>query len=90
MDLTPTAHLAFLGGVQQLGCKAEHPRCNRPAFFLVAVEQRIGSASENRSQLPAKIVGVLDAGIKTLATRWWMNVSGVTNQERATDTVAIS
>jgi hypothetical protein len=90
MDLTPTAHLASLGGIQELGCKAEHPRCNRPAFFLVAVEQRIGSASQNGSQLPAEVVGVLDAGIQTLATRWRMNVSGVTNQEHASYTVAIS
>src|SRR5262249_20192600 len=56
---------------------------------FVAREQRVRGAAEDRSKLPAQIVGVLQAGIEPLPAGRRMDVSSIARQEHASYPKAI-
>ena len=60
--------------LQQAFAQAQHRRGNREAFGLVGIQQRIGSAADDVSQLPAQIVGILYASVESLPSRRRMHV----------------
>ncbi len=59
-------HLAPVDAGRQL----QHPRGDRAPLLLVTVQQSgRGPARQHRAQLPAQVVGVLDAGVQALSAR---------------------
>jgi hypothetical protein len=89
LNVAAAAQLAALGGIEQFCGKTEHISRNRPAFFLVAVEQRIAGPADDRLELPSEIIGILHAGIEALAARRRVRVRGVPDQEHATEAITI-
>lgn len=73
-ELVQVAAAAQLAGAVQPGAGVEDALGDRAALGLVGVEEAVGGAvPQYLAELPAEVVGVLDAGVQALAARGeWM------------------
>ena len=91
MRSRPAARFAALASRLQYAPldSVEHLERDRAPLRLVAVEQRVGRALQQRGEPPAEAVGVLDAGVQPLAAGGRMHVGGVARQQDAPRAEAI-
>jgi hypothetical protein len=61
LELAATADGAPFCRLKGSGCEAEHLGGDRPALLLIGREQAFRRAGQHGGQLPAEIVGILDA-----------------------------
>src|SRR5882762_5957149 len=73
----------------QLRREAEYGGCNRQSFLLVGIEQRRRCTLEYHGQLPAQVIGILDASIEPLGTSRGMHMRSVARQEHMPYTVLV-
>ena len=82
LRVAAATHLAALAGsAQQVRRKAQHVCGNGPSLRFVGREQCRRRAAQHSGQLPAKIVGVLHAGVQALPSGRRVNVRGIAGKE---------
>ena len=82
MIFPATTHVTAAAlSLEQLPRQRKDRECDRTPFQFVGVEERIIPAGEYACELPAEIVGILDARIQALCAARRMNVCGIAHEE---------
>jgi hypothetical protein len=68
--------------------ESQHELTHRAALLIVGIEQRLrGHPAADQTEFPAKVPGILDAGVHALRTDRAVNMRGVTGQKDAIGTI---
>ncbi len=87
-----TETLRFVGGhaAMEAGTDAEHRSGDGQSLFFVGGKQRIGAVLQSGGEFPAEVIGVLYAGVHSLATGGRMHMGGVAGEEDAALSIAVN